>query len=236
MSGAGRERRQATVRLAAGDVRVKAGFRLVTEDPLAGGPIELEFLAESIGSTPLQLAVGGDMARQRPGQFSFTGELDGLSLADPQTGVSDLGGPLGVVAVTRQAPWRQPLVLNDFLRLEDTAAKIAQGGSARLRLRCQRPIVLAATSAAALVGDGAKSIEVSLAFDLRRADKELADLAARLLDAVLHGPVSEREHPLALLLSMRGSALPQIKALTRHSDQAVAERARVGLARSTQAR
>jgi hypothetical protein len=140
--------------------------------------------------------------------------------------VPNLGGPLAVVAVTRETPWRQVLLLNEYVRLEDTMAKLRPGASAQLRLRCERSIVLATTGAAALVGDGTSSVEVDLAFGLRRADAELAGLAARLLDAVLRGPITDRERPLSQLLSMRGAARPQIEALTKYGDRVVADRAR----------
>lgn len=225
-------RRRGSVRRAAGHVSVTAGFRVVTKDPLAGGPIELEFFVDNIGSSPLQLAVGGDMARQRPGQFSFTAELDGVALGDPQPGVPDLGGPLGVVPVTSDSPWRQPLLLNDFVRLEDTVAKLVPAGSSRLRVSCQRSLALAASAAAVLRPKGATSIKIALAVDIRRADAELAELAAGLLEAVLHGPAAGRERPLAQLLSMRGAARRQIETLASHGDHAVADRARRALAAS----
>jgi len=76
------------------------------------------------------------------------------------------------------------------------------------------------------VAHGTSSVEVDLAFGLRRADAELAGLAARLLDAVLRGPITDRERPLSQLLSMRGAARPQIEALTKHGDRVVADRAR----------
>ena len=229
------ERRRATAARAAGDVRITAGFRLVTPEPLAGGPIELEFFVESVGPSALQLAVGGDRARQRPGQVSFEAELGGSSLGDPLADVPDVGGPLGVVQVTAESPFSQRLVLNEFVRLEDTIALMAPGGSARMRVHCHRPIVLAAASNAALALRDASNVEVTLAFMLRRDDAELAALADELKDAVLHGPAAERERPFGLLLSMRTPARAQIETLTRQTDQAVADRARRALARIDEA-
>ncbi len=71
---------------------------------------------------------------------------------------------------------------------------------------------------------------MTLAIDLRRDDEQLSELAAELLETVTHGPIAERERPLALLLSMRRAARAEIEALTRHADQAVADRARRALA------
>jgi hypothetical protein len=86
-----------------------------------------------------------------------------------------MGGPIGVVAVTPDQPWRQRLLLNDFLRLERATELLAPGATGRLELTCRRPIVLAATAAAALSPKGARDVTIELAIDLRRDDDALAD-------------------------------------------------------------
>ncbi len=227
------ELHEGAVDLAADDLRVSAGFRVVTGELLAGGPVELEFFVKSLGLRPLQLAVSGDRMRQRPGQFSFAAMFEGSSLADPMAASPYMGGPLGVVQVSTDRPWHQPLVLNQFIRLEDTPGRLVQGAAGRLDLACRRPLSLAATDAAALAQDGAQVVAVDLALDLRRDDTALAALVARLFDEVMHGPLALRERPLALLLSMRTAAHAQIDALTRHPDPSVANRARQVFAIST---
>lgn len=222
------EIREGAMDLAADEIRVRAGFRVITGELLAGGPVELEFFVESLGLCPLQLAVSGDRIRQRPGQLSFAATFEGLPVEDPMAAAPNLGGPEGVVQVSTDSPWYQPLVLNQFLRLEHTPGRLAQGATGRMDLACRRPLALAATDAAALSPDGAPVVAVDLALDLRRDDPALAALCARLFDEVMHGPLALRERPLTLLLSMRTVAHVQIDALTRHPDPAVASRARQG--------
>jgi hypothetical protein len=220
------ELREGAVNLAAGDISVRAGFRVVTGELLAGGPVELAFFVESLGLCPLQLAVSGDRMRQRPGQFSFAAMFEGSPLGDPMAAVPYMGGPEGVVEISTRSPWDQPLLLNQFIRLEHTLGRLVQGATGRIDLACRRPLPLAATDAAALSLDGAPIAVVDLAFDLRRDDAALAALVARAFDEVMQGPLALRERSLALLLSMRTVAHAQIDALTRHPDPSVAGRAR----------
>lgn len=225
------EQREGTVDLAADEIRVRAGFRVVTGELLAGGPVELEFVVESLGMRPLRLAVSGDRMRQRPGQFSFAATFEGSPLEDPMAIVPYMGGPEGVVQVSTDSPWHQPLVLNEFIRLEHTLERLAQGATGRLDLVCQRPLALVATNAAALSNGAVPVVTISLAFNLRRDDAALVALAARLFDEVMQGPLALRERPLALLLSMRSAAHAQNDGLTRHPDPSVASRAEQTLAR-----
>ena len=220
------EQREGAEELAADEIRVRAGFRVVTDEPLTGGPVELEFFVENLGTRSLRLAVSGDRMRQRPGQFSFAATFEGAPLEDPMSVVSYRGGPEGVVEVSADTPWHQPLVLNQFLRLEDTPGHLVQGVTGRINLACRRPLALAATDTDALSHDGVPGLAVDLAFALRRDDTALAALIARLFDEVMRGPLALRERPLAQLLSMRSVARVQIDALTRHPDPSVAGRAR----------
>jgi hypothetical protein len=218
------ELREGAVALAADDIRVRAGFRMVPGELLAGGPVELEFFVESLGLRPLRLAVTSDRTRQRPGGFSFAATFEDSPLEDPMAMAQYMGGPAGIVQVSSDSPWQQPLVLNQFLRLEHTPGRIPQGARGRMKLACRRPLALAATEAAALLPGDAPVVAVNLSFDLRRDDAALAALAARLFDAVMEGPPASRERPLVLLLSMRTAARPQIDALAHHPDPAVARR------------
>ncbi len=212
--------------LASDGVRVRAGFRVVTAEPIAGEPIELAFFVESLGAHPLRLAVSGDRMAQRPGQFSFAAMFLGSPLEDPMIGAPDMGGPAGVVEVSSSSPWRQPLILNQFVRLEDTPGRLVPGAIGRLDLACRRPIALSVTDEGALLRKGEVVLAVDLAFDLRRDDAALAATAARLLNLVMQGPLTSREESLALLFSMRACAHNQIEVLTRHPDPSMADRAR----------
>lgn len=227
MSASRPELREGFVDLGADDVRAHAGFRVVTTELLAGGPVELEFFVESVGARPLHLAVSGDRMRQRLGQFTFAAIFEGSPLVDPMADAPYMGGPIGVVQVSPGEPWRQPLILNQFIRLEDTPARLEQGAAGQLALACRRPLALAADEAHALSQDeGGPVVAVNLSFDLRRDDAALEALAARFLDEVMHGPPASRERPLSLLLSMRSGARAQIGELTGHPDPNVSNRAR----------
>lgn len=223
------ERREDAVEATIDGVAVRAGFRLLTDDPLAGGPIEIEFSVETASVTPVQLAVAGDRARGRPSQFAFTATFEGQTIADPLAGAPDLGGPITTVTVSRESPWRQALVLNQFLELESTRKALADGERGLLQLGCRRPLTLAIDAATAMTRREPPEAAVDLAIALRRDDAALDRLVADLFDQVMHGPLAAREHPLSLLLALRAVARNQIEVLTRHSDPNVAARARTAL-------
>ncbi|WP_440956053.1 hypothetical protein ACSAZK_03625 [Methanosarcina sp. Mfa9] len=212
--------------LAKGEISAHVGFRVVTSDLIAGGPIELEFFVENLRPFPFRLAVSGDRMRQRPGQFSFSATFEGSPLGDPIEGVPYMGGPMGIVQVATDIPWHQSIVLNQFLCLEDTPRRLVQGTSGRIDLVCNRQLSLAITDADALSHNGALVVAVNLSFDIRRDDEALEELASSLLNEIMTGPLDSRERPLALLLSMRKAAHAQIDALTKHPDESVARRAR----------
>jgi len=218
--------REGTVNLSVQASKVLTGFRVITAELLAGAPLEIKFFVENLGPLPLKMAVSGDSLRQRPGQFRFTASFNGLSLEDdPLTDEPYPGGPAGLVRLSIDQPWNQTLILNQFVRLEQTIGQLEQGASGRLDLSCRRPLALAATDTGALSDNAAVFIAVNLNLDLRRDDAALAALAARLLDEVLHMPQALRERPLSLLLSMRSAARTQIEALSHHPDASVAARA-----------
>jgi hypothetical protein len=229
----GPERREAAADVAADAIHVRAGFHVITTDPLAGGPVELEFFVENLAPLPLQLAVSGDRMRRRPGQFTFAATLDGARIENAMASTPFMGGPVGIVQVSADSPWRQPLILNEFVRLEETRARLSAGASGRLDLECRRPLAHAATSGGLAPDDSALVVAVNLSFDLRRDDAAVAALAGRLLDEVMGGPPALRERPLGLLLSMRSVARPQLEALARHPDSSVASRAQQALAISS---
>lgn len=219
------EYREGFIDIAAQGMPVRAGFRFMSGALLAGGPVELEFFVDNFGALPLYLAVGGDRMRQRPGQFSFAATFDGHSVPDPMAALPDAGGPIGIVEISAASPWRQRLVLNQFVRFEDTPQHLQPGAAGRLGLSCRRPIVLAATDAAALTDDASLALAIDLALDLRRDDQALVALAADLSDAITRGAPTEREPALDRLLAMRSAARAQIDALTRNADPSVAARA-----------
>ena len=216
------EVREGAVDVSTGDVSARASFRVVTRELLAGGPVELEFSLANLKAAPFQITVSGDRARSRPGQFSFTALFEDKPLEDPVARMPYLGGPAGVVEVVIDKPWRQPLLLNEFVRLEHTVEQLEPGATGKLALTCHRPIDL-------LHGGEESILTVNLAFYLQRDDTALAALVSGLYQEILHGPPSGRGRSMMLLLSLRSTAHDQIEALSRHADAAIADRARAAL-------
>jgi hypothetical protein len=215
------EKLEDAVDVATENISARASFRVVARDPLAGGPVELEFSLVNLKTKPFQITVSGDRARLRPGQFSFAASFEGASLEDPAASMPYLGGPSGIVEVSIDKPWRQPLLLNEFLRLERTVEQLKPGAVGRFDLTCRRPIDLLS---------GEESIlTFNLSFHLRRDDTALATLVSGLYQEILQGPPSQRERSMTLVLSLRSAAHDQIEALSRYADAAIAERAQAAL-------
>jgi hypothetical protein len=217
--------------LAFGEAQVRAGFHIAEASEFAGGPIELEFFAETVGAGSCFLLVTGDRMRRRPGNFFFDAVFAGASLTDPFASVPDMGGPAGVVEIAAGCPWRQRLILNEFVRLEDTLGLLEPGASGQLVITCRRTLPLAADEQAALTpASDAPLVEVQLALDLRRDDTQLAALAKQLIAEVRDGPREKRERQLALLLSLRARiAVDRWRTLVNHPDPLVVERVKEAL-------
>ncbi|HEX9511206.1 MAG TPA: hypothetical protein VF939_12040 [Puia sp.] len=229
MSTGDPEIHEQAIELAGENISLHTGFRLATTNPLAGGPIEIEFFIDNNGSSSFPLALVGDRSRQRPGKFSFTASLEGVTLEDPMAMMDHTGGPATVVEVLPGSSWRQLLVLGEFIRLEDSLAVLGQNTTGRMKLVCRRPLILASTKAAALSGKEVRTVAADLVFDLLRNDQALTTLAAELMKAVMDGPQDQRERPLSLLLAMRTAAHNQIEGLTHHPDRFVIMRAKYAI-------
>lgn len=212
-------------------LRVRAGLRVASTLLLAGAPIALHYFVEVEGPGRLHLAVGGDRAKQRPAGFAFHATLagSGTTLADPCAGVPDVGGPIGLVVVAADTPWRQSLLLNQFVALENSRRSIANGEHDLLTLTCRRALKLATSEDGALDLTHATPLELTLSFFLERDDAAVAATAATLAQEVFDGPIERREPALAELFAMRDAARVQIRALTQHPQAAVVERARQAL-------
>jgi hypothetical protein len=219
------------VDLDAGGSRARAGFRFGETSDVAGCPIEVEFFVEATGPQVRYLLVTGDRMRHRPGGFQFAASFEGKALDDPYGAVPDMGGPGGVVEVGALRPWRQPLILNQFIRLEAVTGLLPPGASGRLRVECGRTIRLAASKEEALAsGGGAPLVKVTLGLKLFRDDARLAALVERLIEQVRDGPPDQRERPLALLLALRAPvAVERWRTLENHPDPLVARRVQIAL-------
>ena len=226
MSTSKTDKREGSTEVVVDNCRVRTGFRVLTENPLVGGPIELEFFIEPVESASLFLSVAGDSNRQRPGQFEFTATLDGEEVPDPLADIPSVGGPVGVVPVTDETPWRQPLVLNQFLALDTCQQRLADGESARLNVTCRRALTLGADQTAVLTGKDWQNTSIDLALTICRDDAALAKLIDVLMDEVTSGTAATRLHPFELLLSLRSVAREQLTELAEFSDSSIANRAK----------
>ncbi|MEA2943322.1 MAG: hypothetical protein QOD09_3851 [Bradyrhizobium sp.] len=221
------------VELEFGDARVRSGFRFTEASELAGGPVELEFFVELIGSGSRYLLVAADRMRRRPSDVSFAATFAGVPLADPGKNVPDMGGPAGVVEIAAGRPWRQPLILNQFIGLEAVLDMLEPGGSGPLTAACRRPLPLAIDEAGALApAPGAPIVEVQLTLKLRRDDAALGILIDQLVAQIRDGAPEQRPKRLDLLLALRApAAVNRWRALVNHPDPAVAQRVRQSLSK-----
>jgi hypothetical protein len=221
------DQRNGAVESSLGEVPVRAGFHIENAGSLAGGPIEIEFRVELLGPGSCYLLVPADRMRQRPDRFSFSATFEGVPLDDPCARFPYMGGPAGVIEISAQQPWRQPLILNQFVRLEKTIDLLEPGGSGRLDVVCRRPLPLAPGKEAALVAGDGYSVEVPLSLGLHRDDEQLTALVRDLISQVRYGPREKREGPLSLLLTLRAPlAVDLWRSLLNHSDPVVVERVR----------
>ena len=229
MSRHPQEVRQADQTLDLGSTQARVGFRLQEGLLLAGGPIEMTFLVDMHGHSERMLAVSGDSMRQRPGQFAFEASMSGRALPDPLAMLPDMGGPISVITISAASCWRQPLLLNQFVALEQARQQLADGEQGHILLSCRRRVKFADNESQALREDDGQLVDVALAFDVSRNDAALSALTAGWLSDVFDGPLDLREPALAKLFAMRGAARAQIDALTRHPDHSVASRAEQAL-------
>jgi hypothetical protein len=219
------------VELGSGDLTARVGFRVAHNSGLAGGPVELEFQVSVAGARPLALLVSGDRARRRPGDFVFTARIGDHVLTDPLAALPDLGGPAGVLEVATGAPYRQTLLLNDFVTLESTRDDLAPGETGRVVVTCVRAVPLAPDEESLFAPEVESPLaEVVLSVDLRRDDPDLVELVDDHLAQVVDGPVEHRERSLGILLALRSPvAVERWRVLADHPDEAVSERARWSL-------
>ncbi|MDQ4053455.1 MAG: hypothetical protein M3237_12260, partial [Actinomycetota bacterium] len=165
------------VELGSGDLTARVGFRVTHTSGLAGGPVELDFEVTVTGARPLVLLVSGDRSRRRPGDFVFSARIGDHELTDPLAALPALGGPAGVLEVATGAPYRQTLLLNDFVTLESTRDDLAPGETGRVMVSCARAVPLASDEQSLFAPDVESPLaEVVLSLDLRRDDPALVEL------------------------------------------------------------
>lgn len=210
------------------DLQVRAGFHTHDFEVIAGGPLEVEFLVENTGRLPLNLAVGGDRAQLRPSFFSFQATVDEteVDLQDPSA-APNLGGPATVIEVKTNAPYRQTVLVNEFVTLENIRTALKPGEVKVLRIRCQRPIPLAVDKQQAFqTGANAQMVNVVLVVHVRRDDTALEALMAHLTAEIRADwtitASAKREQAISQLVALRDRAtIPYLKTLIEHPDPAV---------------
>jgi hypothetical protein len=211
-------------------LHLQAGFRFAHSTVLAGAPLALEFFVRNLGAGTVHVAVGGDRARGRPDFFSFSANLRGWQLADPASGAAYLGGPVSLVSVAPCDTYRQTILLNEFLRIEDVIARLPPGGHDELMLTCERLLPCGASEAAAFDLAAAPKVKAEIACTLRRDDSALLQTLDELATTILAGAIERREPALAELFASRAPAREQLLRIAAHPDRNLAERARRVLA------
>jgi hypothetical protein len=211
-------------------LRLSAGFRFLAPEALAGVPLTLEFFVCNSGLETVYVAVGGDRAHARPDFFSFSARFAGRQLTDPASDAAYLGGPMGLVTVAPGDTYRQSILLNQFLRLEDVIARLPPRAHGELELTCERRLPCGADESAALDVSTAPLVKVGIACTLRRDDAALLRTLDELAATILHGPIEQREPALAALFASRALAREQLLRLAAHPDRDYAGRARRVLA------
>jgi hypothetical protein len=210
-------------------VAVRAGFRALTQEALAGGPLEVDFVVANSGGAPLYLTVSADRSRLRPDQFTFNAGLVGSDreLSDPLADAVYLGGPSTVVTVQPNSTYTQRLLVNQFVSLEQIPDALAASGSGvgMLWLRCQRQFSISASqdrvrTVAPVSVEGTLSLPVHT--DQAALDALIATLGDQLRSDTEPTGAGEREASVAELIALRSpSARSQLESLRDHPDPTV---------------
>jgi hypothetical protein len=175
--------------------RVEASVRVDGQPVLAGGPLDVIWRLRLLGAGPLYVALGGDRVAGRLAAFRFTATLEGTSLRfeDPAANHVDLGGPMGVQAVTPEGLDVEVLV-NQFVTLEAARPSLPPGGRGVLDLACHWDLLLGARPDAVFTAP-ARFTDAQLQVEIQRDDDALGALVRGQVEAVLR---AEREDPDAL--------------------------------------
>jgi len=210
-------------------VPVRAGFRVSTQDVLAGGPLEVDFVVANSGDTPVYLTVSADRSRLRPDQFTLTAGLvePNREFGDPMADAVYLGGPSTVVSVQPSGTYTQSLLVNQFVSLEQVPDALAASGSeaGMLWLRCQRQLRISASEDRVRAAQP-MSVEGTLSLPLRTdqaaLDAQIAALADQLRSDTEPTGAGDREARVTELIALRSpAALGQLESLRNHPDATV---------------
>jgi hypothetical protein len=188
-----------------GPVPVEVVVRVVDDVVLAGGPLEVEVALSNAGDRPVDIPVGADRSRGRPGHLSFSVEADGATFADPRAGLPYRGGVSGQVSLPPDELVVQRVLVNDFLGLDVLLAIVAPGARLPLALRCWRNLATGPQPDSMTLADAPDVAVVELDVPVLRDDEGLAALAAALRDelrSAAPASVEDRERQVGRLASI----------------------------------
>lgn len=201
---------------------VKLIFKIVNLPVIAGGPVEIETSIVGEDSHRLKIFIDADSMRSRVALYVFNASFNKKTLTDPMAGIPNTGGPEAAFVVSAKTPWRQVIILNDYLRLEDTLEMIEPGESGIMDINCDFSL----RSTQMLESDNyddEQVVKLSLRFNMQRDDEQLERLTKKLYSNCLLTPVDI--HSLDELLSLRSLAMPYVRWLIGHPNADVAARA-----------
>jgi hypothetical protein len=211
-----------STRVTVGSVPLEIGFRAVTPKIIAGGPVEIEAFVINNSESPLKLFISADRLRLRPAQYSFEAYFEDILIDDPMSDVPFMGGPECNAIVSAENPWRQLILLNEYVSLENLLHLMLNGTTGVMNLSCNYSLKYASTANDNLY-QNEKVIQLKLSLKIHRDDEQLKKLSKKLYNDCLQKPLNT--HSLSLLLSLRSAATDLIKKLIKHPNTEVANQA-----------
>jgi hypothetical protein len=215
--------REASQKVTAGRLRLTASFRAAADDALAGGPLEIEFCMAPEKGRAYVLS-GTERFTLRPDSYAFHAVLEegGIGLDDPASpDAIGWGGPATMLAFSVQAPFRQTLIVNEFLRLERIRHAMKMDERREIALRCQRALAVATTPDVSRLATAQLALWIGVC--IRRDDLALVALADDLQRTVgddsseLDSPSRRRAIDRLATLDPE-IARPRLAALAGHPD------------------
>lgn len=181
---------------------VESSVRVDAQPVLAGGPLDVIWRLRLVGAGPVYVALGGDRVTNRLAGFAFTATLvdSSVPFEDPAADQVDLGGPMGVQAVTPEG-LDVDVFVNQFVTLEAARLALPTGGRGVLELACHWDLLLGPRPDAVFAA-APRSTDLRLQVELRRDDEALRALVQRQAEAVLRAP-REDEDALTRLTALR---------------------------------
>jgi len=168
--------------------QVRVGFQINDIIILAGGIVELDFIIENQGDTPIYFLGGGSSSKKRPDYLLFDGFLQKryCQLKDPMQNVAEIGGPVGAIKILSGDSLKQKLILNQFLTLEDLYNILGNGEKDTLKIKCHHHLVIGKTENNVLTNEDIVVRNVKLGLNVQvLQDMEKLTQYIRNLTAVL---------------------------------------------------